>query len=222
MRFQIFPIVFIITGIASKGWTLPKLDQNQIKALESGAILESSQKVQGSRVMMGKALAIIDDVPEAIAYVILDVGAYKNYLPRVTESRLVKKAGWHTFGVFHTDLPWPVKDCWVYLKFTRYDKPGRVFELKWWMINGTMKNYFGSAYIEPWDKSGKRSFINYQILAEPQTAAPDSLLSRGVIDVANTFLKRVRLRLKALRKFKKMPRIPSTLLNQFIGSDPVE
>ncbi len=206
MRFQIVLMNLLIMGIATSSWALPSLEKKQIKKLESGEILESSQKVKDSGVMMAKAMAIIDDAPEALTYVMLDVASYKNFLPRLKESRLVKKKGWHTYAVFHTDLPWPVKDCWVYLKFTRYDKPNRVFEIKWWMLNGTMKHYYGSAHIAPWDKAGKRSFIQYQILAEPKTSAPDALLSKGVMKVANTFLQRLRLRLKALRKFKKMPK----------------
>jgi hypothetical protein len=134
------------------------------------------------------------------------VDKYKHFLPRVTDSRIVKRRGWHTYSVIHTDLPWPVKDCWVYIKSTRYDKPGRVYEVKWWMLNGTMKNYTGVARVEPYNKSATQSLLTYRMLSEPKTSAPDSMISKGVKKVVSTIVNRIRLRLKALRKYKKMPK----------------
>jgi len=191
---------------ATSALARPNLPKEQLAQLERGEVLEYSKKVDGSGVTMGKAISLVDDVPEAVTYAILAVDAYKHFLPRVTESRVVKQRGWHTYVVVHTDLPWPVKDCWAYVKFTRYDKAGRVFQLKWWMINGTMKNYTGAALIEPWTKDAKRSVLTYELLAEPAVTAPDSLVSKGVREVAATVVKRLKLRLKALRKFNKMPK----------------
>ena len=184
----------------------PTLSKEDLAKLERGELLEYSKKVNGSGVMMGKVISLVDDAPEAVTYVILAIDKYKHFVPRVTESRIVKQRGWHTFAVVHTDLPWPVKDCWAYVKFTRYDKGGRTYQLKWWMLNGTMKKYEGSALIEPYTKDGRQSVLTYKLLAEPQTAAPDSMISNGVKRVASTILHRTRLRLKALRKYKKLPK----------------
>jgi len=177
-----------------------------MEQLAQEKVIEFSQKVKGSNVKMGKAIAVIDDVPEAVLYVLLGLDKYKHFIPRVSESRITKQRGWDTYAVINTDLPWPVKDCWAYVKLTRNDKPGRVYEAKWHMINGTMKEYRGSALIEPWTRDGKRSVLTYRLLFEPKGAAPDSMISNGVRSVASTIVKRIRLRVKALRKFKKMPR----------------
>jgi hypothetical protein len=184
----------------------PKLEKGDKKKLDAGEVLEVSKKVKGTGVMMGKAIAVIEDVPEAVLYVMLRFDKYKHFIPRVTDSRITKVRGWKTYTVIHTDLPWPVKDVWVYLEVTRTDKPGRVYEVKWRMLNGTMKSYRGSAVVEPWDKKGKKAVITYQLLAEPKTTAPDSMISKGVKKVASTIVKKMRLRLKALRKYKKMPK----------------
>jgi hypothetical protein len=184
----------------------PHVSPAQLADLEQGKMLEFSQKVNGSGVMMGKAIGVIPDTPEAVLYVFQDLGTYKAYMPRIKESRAYKRRGPHTFAVLESDLPWPVKDCWASVKFTRYEKPGRVFELKWWMLNGTMKNFTGAALIEPWTTDGRKSVLTYQLFAEPQTAAPDSMISNGVRKVASVFVQRLRLRLQALRKFKKMPK----------------
>lgn len=199
----------ILLFVQLVSWTAharPTLSPERMKQLKQGEVLTFAKKVEGSNVMAGKAIAIIEDVPEAVTYVIMAMDKYKHFLPRVTDSRIVKRRGWHVYAVVHTDLPWPFKDCWAYTKMTRRDKTGRVFELKWHMLNGTMKSYTGAALIEPWNKEGTRSVLTYQLLPEPKTSAPDSLLSKGMQDVVRTIVKRFRLRLKALRKFNKMPK----------------
>ena len=182
--------------------TLPPADQAK---LERGEVVTYSNKVPNSKVQTGKAIYIIPDTPEAVAYVLAAVDRYKGYMPRVKDSRIYKRSGAHTYAVVETDLPWPVKDCWVSLKYTQQVRPGRVHDIRWWMLNGTMKQYTGSAYIEPWDKDGKKSVITYELLADLKTAAPDKMISDGVKDIAATVVRTFKLRLAALRKFKKMP-----------------
>jgi hypothetical protein len=184
----------------------PTLGQAHMKRLLRGETVDFSQKVPGSGVKMGKTIAIVEDAPEAVVYVLLAVDKYKHYIPRIKESRVTKRRGWHTYAVIHTDLPWPAKDAWIYIKSTRYDKPNRTYELKWWMLNGTMKRYTGSALIEPWNKAGTKSVITYKMLAVPKTSAPNSVVSKGLRKVVSTIVNRLRLRLKALRKYKKMPK----------------
>lgn len=196
-------LLLLAPGLAT---ARPTLQPDQLKALEQGRSLDFSNHVAGTNVKMGKSIFLIDDNPEAVAYVFLEIDKYKNYMPRITESRITKRSGWHTFAVVETDLPWPVKDCWVYAKFTRNNKPGRVYEIKFWMINGTMKNYNGTALIEPWTPDGKRTVITYEILFEPKTAAPHSMITDGVRAVASIFVQKLRLRLLALRKYGKLPK----------------
>ena len=177
-----------ITLLLVPGLTLarPQLSQEHVAQIERGDVLEFSQKSKGTKVMTGKAIGIIKDVPEAVLYVLVGLDKYKHFVPRVTESRITRQKGWDTYAVINTDLPWPVKDCWAYIKLTRQDKAGRVYEAEWSMINGTMKSYRGSALIEPWSKDGKRTVITYKLLFEPQGAAPDSMISEGVRTVAST------------------------------------
>jgi hypothetical protein len=74
------------------------------------------------------------------------------------------------------------------------------------MLNGNMKNYTGHALIEPWNKDGTKTLLTYEMLFEPNTAAPDSVISDGVRTAASIMAQKLRLRLMALRKFGKMPK----------------
>jgi len=204
MSWRLLSLLFL--GLAAPAAARPNVPPSDVAHLEKGANLEYSERVTGSAVMVGKAIGVIKDTPEAVVQVLLDVAKYRSFMPRVTDSRVVKTRGLHTFAVFETDLPWPVKDAWVYIKFTRYNKPGRIYEIKWWMLNGTMKNYTGSALVEPWTKDATQTVLTYELLAEPKTSAPDSMISQGVKKIANIFVQKIRLRLMALRKYGKMPK----------------
>jgi ribosome-associated toxin RatA of RatAB toxin-antitoxin module len=183
----------------------PSLSPERMERLKKGEVLVFSDQIPESSIQAGKAIAMIPDLPEAVVYVILRVDKYKHFLPRVKDSRITKYQKNHTYAVVETELPWPFKDCWAYVQFTRVDKAGRTFELRWKMLNGTMKEYSGSALIEPWNEDATKSVVTYKIKAIPLVSAPDATISKGLRKVASIFLHRIRMRLEALRKFKKLP-----------------
>lgn len=161
---------------------------------------------KGGGVRIGKAVGIVEGSTEAIVHTLMDVARYKFYLPRIKGSRFVRRADQHTvFGVAETSLPWPARDAWCYFRLTYKALGKRVFELRWTMRNGTMKRYQGYARLEPWDERGDKAIMTYKTLFEPKTAAPDSILSKGVRKAAEMFLHRTRMRVKALVRFKKLP-----------------
>ena len=199
----------LLVALASAGAASarPKVTKQEEARLDKWEVLEYSQKVSGSGVMMGKAIGVIDDIPEAVVYVIEDIAKYKHYLPRIKESRVVKRQGRHTYAVLETDYPWPVKDAWAYVRFTRQKLKGRAYVIRWGMRNGTLKSFGGTALIEVWKRRGgvTHTVITYKLLAEPKTSAPEGKISEGVKHITAQFVHRIRMRLQALRKFKKLP-----------------
>ena len=185
----------------------PRVTKQEEARLNKWEVLEYSEKVSGSKIAMGKAIGIIDDIPEAVVYVMEDVAKYKHFLPRIKGSRVVKRQGPHTYAVLETDFPWPVKDAWAYVRFTRQKLKGRTYVIRWGMRNGTLKSFGGTALVEVWSKKGgvTRTSIIYKLLAEPKTSIPDSKISKGVMHITAAFVHRIRMRLQALRKFKKLP-----------------
>lgn len=183
----------------------PALPPAELARLERQTLLYSL-KVPGSGVMMAKAIRLIPESPRVVLHVLLDVGSYKHFLPRVKESRVTRKAGAHTFAVIETSFPWPAKDAWVYIDAVTVEKPGNTFETKWKMVNGTMKTYTGYALVEPWTADGKQSVLTYVMQAEPKLSVPDSMISEGVKRVVRVTADRIALRLEALRKFGKLPK----------------
>ena len=191
---------------ARAGTSKPMVTDEMKKTMEEGWVVEYRDKDAGKGVARWTAMGIVDDVPEAVLYVLLSFNKYKHFIDRMKGSRVTKTKGLNSYVVIETKLPWPVQDAWVYFKVTRKHLPGRIFELEFKMINGTMKQYTGWARVEPWSKDGKRSLLTYSLLFEPKTAAPAAAIDRGVWSVTIHLVKRLRLRLKALRKFNKVPK----------------
>ena len=202
-------VLLILLAASSPAWARPALTADELKRLQRWDVLEYSQKLPGSDVMTGKAVGIIPDIPEAVVYVIEDVGRYKYFLPRIKESRVVKRRSTKVWAVLETKLPWPVKDAWAYVLFSRQKLKGRRYVVRFSMRNGTLKSFSGTALVEAYRRKdgAVHSFITYKLLTEPHTSAPDSRISHGVKRVTTQFVHRVRMRLTALRKFKKLPAV---------------
>lgn len=183
----------------------PVVTAQQRARLDRWEVLEQDRKVPGTEVRMGHSVGIIPDMPEAVLHVLEDIARYRYWVPHCKTSRVVRRRGSDTYAVLETDLPWPVKDAWAYLRFTRTVRKGRSFEVRWWMRNGTLKAFTGVVNIAPWRSDGSRTVVTHQLLLEPNTSAPASTVSRGVKHGAAIFVHRLRMRVTALRKFNKMP-----------------
>ena len=200
-------VLLILLAAGGPAWAKPALTADELARLHRWEVLEYSQKLPGSDVMTGKAVGIIPDIPEAVVYVVEDVGRYKFFLPRIKESRVVKRRGTQVSAVLETKLPWPVKDAWAYVLFSRQKLKGRRYVVRFSMRNGTLKSFGGTVLIEAYRRKDgvTHSFVTYKLLTEPRTSAPDSRISEGVRRVTAQFVHRIRMRLTALRKFKKLP-----------------
>ena len=58
------------------------------------------------------------------------------------------------------------------------------------MLNGTLKAYEGAAWIQPYGRG--RSLLTYQMLAVPQSFAPDGLMNYGLRRAASGMVDAVR------------------------------
>jgi ribosome-associated toxin RatA of RatAB toxin-antitoxin module len=196
------PWFCLACGVATAA---PSVDPATAKRLKKWEVISASEKVENQKVMMGKAVGTVADVPEAVLHTVIDVARYRHFLPRIKGSRIVRRRGNQVYAVVESALPWPVRDAWVYVKLVYHRRGGRSYEVKWKMINGTMNQYFGRALIQPWNDDASHTLLTYEVMAEPKTAAPDSAVSKGVRHVAEIFVHRLRMRVRALRKYNKFP-----------------
>lgn len=141
----------------------------------------------GSGPKTGRAMALIRAPSDVVAQILSRIDVYKEFVPRCTGSRRVKKDRF----VVESNLPWPVNRTWVYVVLQRRQKDRSHF-LRWKMTNGTLKRYEGMAWIQPLGKD--RSVLTYQMLAVPKTVAPDALISYGLREAVTEMVEAVRER----------------------------
>ena len=156
-------VALLAAASASAGTTKDILTKEMTRKMEEGWVTEYREKGsdKGTGVYQWTALGIFDDTPEAMLYVLLGFDKYKHFVQHMKGSRIIKRKGLDTYAVLETRLPWPVKDAWVYFKAKRKHLPGRIYELEFQMINGTMKHFSGWARVEPWNKDGSRGLLTW-------------------------------------------------------------
>lgn len=155
-----------------------------------------------------RSRGVIPNVPEASLYASLGIARYRFWVPNIKASRFVKRSGPLSrvgYAVVSSKLPWPVRDAWAYIRFRWDNLGGRRYRMSWTMINGTMKRYGGVITIEPWTADAAHSLVTFRLLVEPKSSAPASVIRRGVRQGAALFIHRLRMRVAALRKYKKLP-----------------
>jgi ribosome-associated toxin RatA of RatAB toxin-antitoxin module len=155
--------------------------------------------VQQSGVKPGRAIGVINAPASVVRDIIAGMDSYKDFVPRISGSRKVKNGAY----VVESKMPWPVNETWVYVRVRAGERDGTL-TIQWKMTNGSLKQYEGVAWIQPMDNG--RSLLTYQMLAVPDTAAPDALISYGLREGAGSMIKAVRKRAaKVLAQQRQVP-----------------
>ena len=135
--------------------------------------------------------------------VVMDISNYKDFMPLVTQSKVVRRRGRrHIWAVIVTNLPWPLRNAWVAVKYTWSKLPGNGYKLKWVRHRGSMTRYWGQLELYPWGRY-------HCLVISRMQAVPDSYISRsrlnfGMVWGAEALLNRVRNRLDRLRRQGKL------------------
>lgn len=175
----------------------PTLDPARLGLLSRYEVLVFSDPGIGG-LERSKAIGVIDATPEEVFRVATDYGKYKDFLPRISGSRVL---GWDAGGPtveIVINLPWPVSDAWVSAKYAHQQLPGEIYRVRFDLVRGSMKRYMGSIYIEPWD-AGKTA-VTYELLVDPNAPATDSMINRGVRSTVKHFVQSLRQRVNDLHR----------------------
>lgn len=146
----------------------------------------------------GKAIGVFDATPEEVFRVASDYAKWKDYLPRVCGSTVISSTATASLVKMVADLPWPAGRSQVWARYTAEKLPGNIYRIRFDMVRGSMKRYVGSIYIEPW--SPGKAALTYELVAEPDIFAPDSLINRSVRRTASGFVNALRQRINDLHR----------------------
>jgi ribosome-associated toxin RatA of RatAB toxin-antitoxin module len=161
-----------------------RAEQDLTDQLRAGGIVATSVPVT-SGISPGRALALVDAPAQVVLEILAGFADYPSFVPRIIASRPVKEGRY----VIESEFPWPVSKTWAYLQVRQGLKEG-VHVLTWKMLNGSLKAYEGTAWIQPYGAS--RCLLTYQMLAVPHTIAPDALVSYGLREAVTGMVEAVR------------------------------
>lgn len=200
----------------------PTLDAERLGELAHYEVLTFDDPFKNG-IDRGKAIGVIDATPEEVFRVATDYAKYRDFMPRVVRSTVKESARDHALVELQAELRWPAGSSTVTARYTHEKLPGDIYRVKFGMVDGSLKQYWGSLYIEPF-APGKTA-ITYELVAEPDTVAPKSAINRGIKRSTGNFVHALRQRINELHRLGYLhpepiaPR-PSDARSPLIGTPP--
>jgi ribosome-associated toxin RatA of RatAB toxin-antitoxin module len=137
-----------------------------------GQVEVKSYAVPGSSTPRVVARAVMDLPPRKIWQIVSDCAHYKDHLPRVAASELLKKDG-NTYTCKVTiAMPFPLSNL-TGVTAAVHEESEAGMSRKWKLVSGDYKVNEGSWELTPTDKSGSSTLVVYTIHAEPNSSVPD-------------------------------------------------
>lgn len=178
----------------------PTLDPSRLAQLARYEVLVFSDPFKDG-IERGKAIGVFDATPEEVFRVASDFNKWSEYLPKVHSSKVVSRSGKVTLVAMTADLPWPVGRRQVFARYIEDRLPGEIYRIRFEMLHGEMRQYLGSLYIEPWNGSGPpKTAVTYELVAEPDIAAPDSTINKAVRRSSSGFVHALRQHVNELHR----------------------
>jgi hypothetical protein len=184
------------------GKGMPKLTPQQKKRLRKWKSVVTVDK--SSKYWIPKAFLLMSTTPPKVMGVVMDIANYDKFMPRVTKSRVVRRKGKkNVWAVIVTNLPWPMRNAWVAVKYTWSQPSKNHYRLDWFRHKGSMRQYWGRLDLYSWGKWFTLAVCSMQ--AVPDQYVSRSRLNKGIVWAAEQVLQNLRSRMDHLRHFTKLP-----------------
>lgn len=129
-------------------------------------------KVDGTDTPKFVVRKVMDVAPKKVWAVVSDCAHYKDRLPRVAASELVKKDG-NTFTCKVTiKVPFPMSNLTAVTE-AHHEESARAMKRSWKLVSGDYTRNEGSWEVKALDDAGTKSLVTYSVLAEPKSSVPD-------------------------------------------------
>lgn len=142
-------------------------------------------------------LALIDAPAESIFRVVADFAGQANWVPDLTEARVISGSGERIVGQGTTDLAWPLTDrTWqinIYNRAQTFDG-NSCFVSSWDYVpgSGDMIENDGYWLICPWAPDPSRSLVRYVFAADAGVSAPDFIERSVTANMVPNFINNLR------------------------------
>jgi ribosome-associated toxin RatA of RatAB toxin-antitoxin module len=201
-------LLLAVSGVAS---ARPAFSPDGTQRFAHYEVITSGDPAGGG-IVKARAVGLLDATPDEVFRVATDYARYVEFAPRVVSADVVDRQGdQRALVMMKTNLPWPVSAAWVYAQFETDHLGPDSYRIRFWQLKGSLKRYFGSILIEPWQKwkGGGTTAITYELLAEPDTSAPRYLINGRVEQAASKYVHALRQRINDLRRAGRIhPSLP--------------
>ena len=136
-----------------------------------GTVEVKSFDVPGSSVPKIVARAVMDVPPRKVWQIVSDCAHYKEHMPRVAASELLKQEGNVYTCKVTVSMPFPLSDLTGITRAV-HEESAAGMSRRWTLVSGDYKVNEGSWEVKPLDASGQSSLVIYTIHAEPNTRCP--------------------------------------------------
>jgi ribosome-associated toxin RatA of RatAB toxin-antitoxin module len=139
-----------------------------------GTVEVKSFAVPGSSTPKIVARAVMDVPAKKVWQIVSDCARYKERLPRIAASALLKQEGNVYTCKVTVSMPFPLSDLTGVTRAV-HDESAAGMSRRWTLVSGDYKVNDGSWEVKPLDPAGKSSLVVYTIHAEPNTAVPAAI-----------------------------------------------
>lgn len=146
------------------------------EALTRGEILVHTEEVKGSSVPRAVTRAVVDAPPARVWAIVSDCSSYARTMPRIAESKELKREGDEVTCRVVADMPFPMSNL-TNVSRAKHSQVDGVFKREWNLVEGDYKLNRGSWVVAPLDAEGKRSVVIYTLHVEPNVPLPRFLVN---------------------------------------------
>ena len=180
---------------ATGGWpalALADVPKTELRSrLDAGGVVTWTDDVPGSSMPRVHAAAELKAPPEKVWAIVGDCANYKNTMPRVADSKLLRKEGDDVFICrVSADMPFPFSDLTSTTRATHTRKDGSYLR-SWTFIEGDYKANTGSWALHP-REGGRKTLAVYSLHVEPNIPIPSGILSAAQSRTLPTMMNRLR------------------------------
>ncbi|RAL20355.1 hypothetical protein DL240_17385 [Lujinxingia litoralis] len=146
--------------------------------LAAGEILVETSDVSGSDIPRITVTAVVDAPPSRVWAVVSDCANYSKTMPRIEESRLIRREGSTFVCETVVGLPFPLSDLRSTTTATHTEGPNE-WRRQWSMIEGNYRFNNGYWSLKPYGDNGERTLAVYSVHAAPEGSVPDWMRRRA-------------------------------------------
>lgn len=198
--------LLVAVTLGSSVHARPNLRPHDLSRLAAYDVLLFADPYQGG-IERSKAISVIDGTPEEVFRVASDYARWRDFLPQVRGSQVLSTTRSGAVIRVTADLPWPVGRSQVEVRHTHEKLAGEIYRIRFEMVQGNMKKYLGSLYIEPWLYN--KATLTFELVAEPDSWAPRSTVNKLVRRTASSFVHALRQRIHDLHSLGYLHPLPN-------------